>query len=198
MRLRQSTVQAIQIGPFPSSVDGITLRTDLTINQAHIFLSKDGGAFAAKNHASGGTFDPIADGYYSSTLDATDTATVGELILSVKVDGGLAVRLRWYVVPASVYDILYGDGGVLNNISVANVNAQVVDALVTDTYAEPAAVPAATASLKDKIGWLCALARNKITQTLTLQTLYDDTEAAAIGDAAVSDDGTTAMRREWS
>lgn len=86
----------------------------------------------------------------------------------------------------------------LNDISAAQVNTEVVDALVTDTYAETASVIAATASLKDKIGWLFTLARNKITQTSSTQTLRNDADAADIGTAAVSDDGTTATRDEWT
>lgn len=86
----------------------------------------------------------------------------------------------------------------LNNLSAAQVKTQVVDALATDTYAEPAAVPAATASLKDKIGWLAILARNRMLQTAALQSIRNDANSANVGTAAVSDDGTTAERSEWS
>ena len=72
------------------------------------------------------------------------------------------------------------------------------DALATDTYAEPSSVIAATSSLKDKICWLFALARNKITQTSTTQTLRNDADSADIATATVSDDGTTATRGEWT
>lgn len=86
----------------------------------------------------------------------------------------------------------------LNDLSAAEVNAEVVDALATDTYAELANVPAATSTLSDKINWLFALARNKITQTGTTQTLRNDADAGSIATAAVSDDGTTTTRGEWS
>lgn len=85
----------------------------------------------------------------------------------------------------------------LNNVSAAQVKAEVVAALATDTYAEPAAVPAATASLKDKIGWVAALARNKVTQTATTQTLRNDADAADVATSTVSDDGTTAVRGKF-
>jgi hypothetical protein len=80
----------------------------------------------------------------------------------------------------------------------ASVNAEVVDALATDTYAEPSAPPAATASIAAKISWNCALARNKITQTATTQTLRNDADSGNISTAAVSDDGTTFTRAEWA
>ena len=81
---------------------------------------------------------------------------------------------------------------------LVSINAEVVDVLATDTYAEPASVPAATSSLKDKISWLFALARNKITQTSSTQTLRNDADGSNIATSAVSDDGTTATRAEWA
>lgn len=61
----------------------------------------------------------------------------------------------------------------------------------TDTFAEPSSIPAATATLPAKIGLITALARNKVTQTATTQTLRNDADSANIGTASVSDDGTT-------
>jgi len=86
----------------------------------------------------------------------------------------------------------------LNNLSAAQVNAEVVDALAVDTYAESAAVPAATASLAAKIQWLGTLARNKITQTSTTQLVRNDADSGTIGTSTVSDDGTTFIRGEFS
>lgn len=86
----------------------------------------------------------------------------------------------------------------LENLSAAEVNAEVVDALSVDTYAEPATVPAATASLVAKIGWLMALARNKLTSSDTTITLRNDADSASIGTAAHSEAGTTYTRNEWS
>lgn len=80
----------------------------------------------------------------------------------------------------------------------SDVNAEVLDVLATDTFAEAGAVPAATSTLKDKINWLFALARNKITQTATTQTLRNDADSGSISTSAVSDDGTTFTRAEWA
>lgn len=84
----------------------------------------------------------------------------------------------------------------LNNLSAAQVNAEVVDVLATDTAAELAAVPAANASLKAKITFLAMLARNKLTQTSTQSKLYADDGTTQVGAATVSDDGTTYTRGE--
>jgi hypothetical protein len=71
-------------------------------------------------------------------------------------------------------------------------------ALITsDLFAELASPPAANSSLKDKITWLFMLARNKILQTSSLQTVKADDGATNVATAAVSDDGVTAERSEF-
>ena len=79
----------------------------------------------------------------------------------------------------------------LNNISSANVKTQVVAALNTDTYAEPAqGAPTATTTLVDKIGWTFKLAVNKKTQTASQFSLYNAAGAVIDAKSATSDDGT--------
>jgi hypothetical protein len=79
--------------------------------------------------------------------------------------------------------------------TAAAVNAQVVDALATDTYAEPAAgTPGSTLSLAAKIGYLFKDWRNKKSQTSTQYTLYDASGASTDQKAAVTYDGTTLER----
>lgn len=85
----------------------------------------------------------------------------------------------------------------LGTTAKADVNAEVVDALATDTYAEVSGVIAATSSIKDKINWMFALSRNKLTQTASSQALRNDADSANIATAALSDDGTTAIRAEF-
>ena len=106
MYLRQSTSQIVRFGPFVDSTDGVTAETALTIAQADMQLSKDGGAFAQKNASGNATHD--TDGWYSTTLNTTDTATVGELYLQVVVSGALPVWVRWWVMEEAIYDALFG------------------------------------------------------------------------------------------
>lgn len=83
----------------------------------------------------------------------------------------------------------------LENISAAQVNAEVVDALAFDTYAEPGqGTPAATASLKDKIGYLYKAWRNRTTQTNSDYRLFADNGTTVDQTAATTDDGTTFNR----
>jgi len=86
----------------------------------------------------------------------------------------------------------------LNDISTAQVNAEVVDVIDTDTTVELTAPPSATSSLRARIGWLFALARNKITQTATIATLRNDDDDGSIATSTDSDNGTTATRGEWT
>lgn len=62
---------------------------------------------------------------------------------------------------------------------------------------EPASVPASNASVGAILGWLFALARNRITQTATQQTLYADNGTSVIGTSAQGSDLHTYTRQEW-
>jgi len=109
--LRQSTTQVIRFGPCLDKTDGVTEETALTLAQADMRLSKDGGAFAQKSAAGSATHD--SDGWYSTTLSATDTATVGELILNVHQPANmLPVWMRFYVVEEEVYDDIFAASAV--------------------------------------------------------------------------------------
>jgi hypothetical protein len=84
-----------------------------------------------------------------------------------------------------------------NATALASVNAEVVDALNTDTYAEPGqGAPGATISLAAKIGYLYKSWRNKKTQTATTRSIYDDAGTTVDQKATDSDDGTTFTKGE--
>lgn len=81
----------------------------------------------------------------------------------------------------------------------AQVNAQVLDVLNTDTFAEPGqGAPAATASIIAKIGYLYKFLRNKIETTSSLITIYNDDGTTAGQKSTISDDGTTTTRGEFT
>lgn len=60
--------------------------------------------------------------------------------------------------------------------------------------AEPTAVPDDDAAMIDKQNWVATVARNKITQTATTQTVRNDSDNADIASADVADDGSTFTR----
>jgi hypothetical protein len=85
----------------------VTEETALTLAQADMRLSKDGGAFAQKSAAGNATHD--SDGWYSTTLSTTDTNTVGILKLNVHQPANMfPVWETFYVVEEAVYDAMYG------------------------------------------------------------------------------------------
>src|SRR3989304_5857883 len=89
MWLKQSTAVTIKMGPFLDSTDGNTQETLLTISQADIRLSKNGGAYAQTNNVAGATHHE--KGNYGGPLDATETQTLGTLRVHIHETGALAV-----------------------------------------------------------------------------------------------------------
>ena len=102
MWLKQSTAVTLKIGPFLDATDGVTAETALTIAQADVRLSKNGGDYAQKNEATSCTHDEL--GEYDCPLDGTDTNTLGRLKLIVAESGAGPVWHEYLVVPAHIYD----------------------------------------------------------------------------------------------
>jgi hypothetical protein len=113
--LRQSTAsQEIPLGYFVDSTDGNTEETALTIANTDIKLWKTGATTLANKNSGGATH--IANGLYYATLDATDTDTIGPLVIFVHVSGALAVRLPCVVLDEPVYDLLITGGTPATNL----------------------------------------------------------------------------------
>jgi hypothetical protein len=78
-----------------------------------------------------------------------------------------------------------------------DINAEIVDVLNGDTFAEPGqGAPGATVTLAAKIGYLYKAFRNKLEQTATTLSIYDDAGTTVDQKSTVSDDGTTFTRGE--
>lgn len=87
----------------------------------------------------------------------------------------------------------------LNDLSAAEVNAEVVDALATDTYAEPGqGAPAATATLAAKINYLYKAWRNKKDNDGTTTNLYADDATTVDQKQTTSSSGGTVTKGEWA
>lgn len=130
MWLKQSTAVTIKLGPFLDDTDGKTAETALTISQADIRLSKNGGAFAQTNNAAGATHDE--GGEYGIPLDATDTNTLGTLKVRVHETGALPCWNEFMVVPANVWDSMFGADKL--DVNVEEWNATAVPAEHTAGY----------------------------------------------------------------
>lgn len=110
--LKQSTAATVKLGPFVDDTDGKTAETALTISQADIRLTKNGGDIAQTNNAAGATHDEL--GYYDVPLDTTDTNTLGRLRVLVSESGALPVWQDFMVLPANTYDSLVAGSDALN------------------------------------------------------------------------------------
>lgn len=175
-----------QISGDATAADNLESYTDGTTPMPVNATQISGDATAADNAEL--FFDGTGYDAANSTIGtATNVGTV-----TGNVDGSVGS------VTGNVGGNVVGTIGELSTQAKADVNAEVVDALATDTYAELAAIPAATASLKDKITFLYMLARNKVTQTSSAQTLRNDADDANVGQSSQSDNGTTYTKGEWS
>ena len=119
-----------------------------------------------------------------------DTSTSG-----VKVD---AASKTGYSLVNDQSSIIIGTVNELGAQAKSDINNEILDVLNVDTFVESSSVPAATSTLIDKIRWLFTISRNKITQTATTQTLRNDADSGNVATSAVSDNGTTMTRGEWS
>jgi hypothetical protein len=105
IRLKLSTAsQEVPLGYFVDTADGNTEKTALTIANTDIKLWKNGATTLANKNSGGATH--IANGVYYAVLDATDTNTLGPMVIFVHVSGALPVRVECEVVPANVYESL--------------------------------------------------------------------------------------------
>jgi hypothetical protein len=131
MFLRQSTAVEVPVGPFLDSTDGNTTETGLTITQPDIRLKKNGAAWAQKSAAQ--TLSHEEAGWYEAALSATDTDTVGHLILAVHESGALPVWFRFFVVPKIRYDVMTG---AFHFSGAAQAGAETTITLATTASAE--------------------------------------------------------------
>lgn len=149
---------------------------------------------ARSGHVAAGSF-----GEGVASVQGNVTGSVGSVSGAVGSVTGAVGSVTGAVgsVTGNVGGNVTGSVGSLAAQAKADVNAEVVDALNTDTYAEPGqGAPAATATLAAKIGYLYKAWRNLKTQTADTWTLYNDDGTTAGQKSTVSDDGTTATRGE--
>lgn len=148
LELRQSTAVTLKIGPFLDSTDGNTEENALTISQADVKLSKNGGAYTQKTEATSCTVDGTT-GMYGCPIDATDTGTLGRLQLLVHEAGALVVWENYMVITQQLWDSKYSTDVLqvhvvektstlaLSTQEKADVNTEVDGALDTAIPASP-------------------------------------------------------------
>jgi len=153
--LRQSTQIVVKIGPFLDATDGVSEETGLAGGGTELSKSP-GAAFGAGPTL--GTHD--AEGWYPITLTTTHTDTVGRLVVKSHNSGThLPVWHEFYVYEEAVFDQLYAASApgaatpasisALNNLSAAQVNAEVDTALADYDAPTKAELDAGFAALND-------------------------------------------------
>jgi hypothetical protein len=160
------------------------------------------GAAAAAVDTAGYPKVTIKSGTGTGELDlASGRAKITEAQVDQIVDEVADEPLAGHATAGTVGEALGRlDATISSRATPAQVNLEVVDALSTDTYAEPSVVPAATATLAAKIGWLVMLARNTLTfnRTTGQQAVRNSADSGDVATSQVTDDGTTTTRGGWS
>lgn len=139
--LKQSTTITLSIGPFVDKTDGVTeeigLAGTMTAN-----LSKNGGALAARNSATAISYD--SNGNYLVELNTTDTNTLGRLRVQVNAAAThLPVWQDFMVVPANVWDSMFGADLLQVDVSQVGGTSQTAGDIMADTNDIQSRLPAA-------------------------------------------------------
>jgi hypothetical protein len=152
-----------------------------TISSGTITAYEDG---SATQFTSGITFDNDFDsvtGFHQIIIDLTDSNfEVGKtytLVLSAGTVGALSVV-----------------GRIVGSFSVERYAT--AEDITGAALAEPTGVPAANATLADKISWIYMYFRNKVDTTATSRIVRADDATTAVGTEVLSDDGTTMVKGE--
>lgn len=194
------------------AVDSTDLKTRETgLSTFTVYRSRNGGAAAVMTTPTINETDTTnMPGVYELLLDEDMTLDSGdqsqEMAFHITHAGMAPVTrvieiYRPSVTAGETLTVASGVGSAtaqsLGATAKSDVNAEVVDALNTDTYAEPGqATPGATITLAAKIGYLYKAWRNKSDQTSTTYQLYNDDASTVDQKATVSDDGSIATKGE--
>jgi len=177
--LRQSTAsQEIPIGYCVDSTDGNTEETGLTIANTDIKLWKNGATTLASKNSGGATH--ISNGIYYAVLDATDTDTLGSMIIYVHVAGMLARELHCAVLTTNVYDTLFS-----------------TDKLETDLTQIGGVAQSAT-DLKDLADTGYDPSTHKVQGVVLVDTTTTNTDMVDVSDLATILTDTNELQTDWT
>ncbi len=173
----QIGVNAVQFGAAP-----VTATTSVTIPAASTLATTTGAVGSVTG----------AVGSVTGNVGGNVTGSVGSVVGAVgSVTGAVGSVTAGVTVTTNNDKTGYG----LSAATLTSINGEVVDALNVDTYAEPGQeTPGATISLAKKIGYLYKAFLNKVTQTSTTLSVYNNAGTVVDQKATVSDDGTTFTR----
>lgn len=182
----------------PTTTVGLSGTTVKAVTDGVNMTSISGDSTAADN------LEAALDGTGGVTITADVTGNItGNLSGSAGSVTGAVGSVTGNVggnVAGSVGSVTAGVTVTTNNDKTGyRLSATGVDDILDEALTEPsAAFTWAGASLRSVVAWIGALSRNRLTQTSTTQTLRNDANSADLSTSTVSDDGTTAVRGEWT
>jgi hypothetical protein len=196
--LKQSTAsQEIPLGPFVDSADGNTTEEGLTIANTDIKVWKAGATTLADKNSGGATH--ISGGIYYTVLDATDTNTLGPLVIFCHVAGALAVRVECLVLVANVYDSLVAGTDTLQ-VDTTSIAAGVITSTayaagaITATVIATGAIDADALAADAGTELADAIADEVYEGSYTLRQFIRLMGAALLGEASGGGTSTIVMR----
>lgn len=205
MAFKRGQQQRVVVGMYDST-DTRVLKSGLTVSAQ---VSKDGGTPAASTNA---VAEIGTTGVYTLLLTATEmdadvvavkftasgasdaVVAIYTTLISVEADGMVHADLKeWLgVAPlALASQLVQAQANQLGTQAKADVNAEVVDVLKTDTVSEPAqAAPSDTPTLEAMVNYLYRALINKVDVTGSVKRFHN-AAGTVIWKKALSDDGTT-------
>lgn len=186
-------------GYLDTEIADIKTKTDQLVftvsNQLDVNVkSNDGTAITAASGIQEVKVASIAANAITATSIASDAITDAKVASDVTI---ASVTGAVGSVTGNVGGNVTGSVGSLASQAKSDVNAEVLDVLTVDTFAQPGQEsPAATTTLGKMLAYLYKAWRNKHTQTASEYALYADDGTTKDQEAAVSDDSTTFERGE--
>ena len=193
--VREDTAVILPIGPFLHLTAG-TAVTTATIDSTEVMLSKNGGAFAAKQEATAAAHLANSGGMYSVKLNTDDTDTPGFIVGNI-VDAAAAAQpigFNCTVLEVEPFDALYKASSTAFNssgqISLKTATQASIDAIELDTGTTLSGQLTTIDGIVDAI-----LVDTSTTLNDKIDTIDDflDTELAAITAAVVTASGEPAQ-----
>jgi hypothetical protein len=182
-------------------VDAYSISDDATAAN-NLELDYDGTGYNKANSTIGTcTTNTDMRGTDNALLAASAPTNFSDLAITVTtglVSVGTNSDKTGYSLAADQSGVTVGTVNALGATAKSDVNAEVVDALATDTYAEPGqGAPGATVSLSAKIGYLYKAWRNKKDNDGSANQIYDDSGVTVDQKSTVSEAAGVVTRQEW-
>lgn len=177
--VKQLSAFSDTVGPFVDDTDFKTAETALTITASEVDIMKNGGVQGTKSDASSLTHR--IEGEYSITFNGTDTNTLGKLSMIIRESGALVVRAHWQVIPAVIYDSLFGGStnafNAAGRVDVGEVLGSAPNALVSGRFDASLGAVAAIVAAADKLAqmWDLGVYSGSVTNTPSNATQFIDT-----------------------